>query len=134
LALLPQTLRVILTMKRINYALNGYYKTASIIIEYGNPFVFMIDKVTEFVCAYLIPPLPFPSFNIVKDGETYTLKEYYGNLESVFCIFVHHPISDWCNRRIKIHMVDVDYYKLREGCYERDKKFWTEVESLWEDE
>ena len=115
-------------MRRISYAINGYHRTASIMIEYANPFVFLINKVADFVCGYLIPPLPLPNFNIVKEGEPYTIKEYYGNLSSLFCCLIHYPISNWCDKKTEGYMIPIDYDELRRACYDKEENFWKDVE------
>ena len=115
-------------MRKIGYGINSYHKTASIWIEYSSPLVFALKGTFDFICWYLVPPIPLPNFKITREGETYTIKEYYRNLGELFCLLVHHPILDFCYKRIESRTIDIDYDKAKEAFYDKDKKFWDENE------
>ncbi len=116
-------------MRRISYGINTYHKTASFFVEYAHPLIFALDRITEFICGYLIPSLPLPNFRIMRDGEKTTIKEYYGSLQDLFHCFVHCPIFRYCDDRIDTRAIKVSYSSAKKAFYDKDKKFWDEQEN-----
>jgi len=115
-------------MRKINYGINSYHKTASIIVEHANPLIFVLDRISEFICGNLILPAPLPNFKIIRDGEKTTIKEYYGDLRSLYHLWIHYPIFQYCAKKMDAEMIDIDYDKARKVFYDNDKKFWDESE------
>ena len=120
-------------MRKISYAINSYHKTASIWVEYTSPLIFFLDRISEFICGYLVPSIPLPNFTIVKEREKTTVKDYYGDLKSLFHCHVHSPISNYCWRKTDSRMIEIDYDKARRAFYDKDKKFWDEHEESVKD-
>ena len=120
-------------MKSWSYGINTYHKTASIWLEEGRRYIFLLDRAVEFLCS-IIPPIPFPNIGkIVDDGEEYTLKEWWGSLDQMVCCSIHSPITIFCYRKINRTWIDIKYNKCRELFYEKDKEYWDEQESERED-
>lgn len=120
-------------MKSWSYGINTYHKTASIWLEEGHWYIFFLDRAIEFLCS-IIPPIPFPNIGrIIDEGEKYTLKEWWGDLDQWFCCSVHGPITNFCYKRINNFHIDIKYSKCRELFYGKDKRYWDEQESKRED-
>ena len=120
-------------MRKIDYAINSYYKTCSLHIEFAPFWIFALSKITEFMCGYLVPPIPLPRIKITREGEKTTLREYYGNLNHLFHLYVHDPVFQYCCRRMDSRFIDLDYDTARKAFYEKDKKFWDAEESMAEE-
>lgn len=120
-------------MKSWGYGINSIYKKANIYLEKASWWVFLIDRIAEFLCD-LIPPIPLPKIKMkLKDREDIelngesdctTLRDWYGDLSQVFHCFVHMPIFDFCQKRIRYKYIEIDYSKAKEMFYEEDKEFW----------
>ena len=117
-------------MVKFSYAINSYLKTASIIVEYANPLVLALNKVITFICGYLIPAIPLPSIKIERDCEKTTLREYYGDLQQVFHIFVHCPVFEWCCRKTDTRFIEISYNEARGAFRDKDLKFWLKDEEI----
>ena len=82
----------------------------------------------------LIPPVPLQKIkkrlkdradiDISGGGEWTTWQEWYGDLSQLFHCFVHVPIFDFCQKRTKSKLLEIDYQKAKEMFYEEDKEFW----------
>ena len=120
-------------MKSWSYGINSIYKQSSIYLEEAPLCVFVVDRIAEFLCD-LIPPIPLPKIKKrlkdradrdINGGEEWTTwQEWYGDLSQVFHCFVHVPIFDFCQKRIKSKLLEIDYQKAKEMFYEEDKEFW----------
>lgn len=120
-------------MRTWSYAINSLYKTAEIIIE-EKPFVIQImESTADFICSHTpavpLPPLPIRLWdkNSIEfnEGKKWTkMNEWYGDFGGLMCGYSHNVISRFCWRYTKTHFIKVDYDKLREATYEKDKKFW----------
>jgi len=117
-------------MRKIYYTINGYHKTASIVVEYANPLVFALDKIIGFMCGYLVPAIPLLPISIEREGEKTTLREYYSNLQDVFHIFVHCPVFEWCDRRVDTRFIEISYDEASKAFRDKDLKFWLESETM----
>ena len=62
--------------------------------------------------------------DISGGGEWTTWQEWYGDLSQLFHCFVHVPIFDFCQKRTKSKLLEIDYQKAKEMFYEEDKEFW----------
>ncbi|MEA3414828.1 MAG: hypothetical protein U9R02_01510 [Thermodesulfobacteriota bacterium] len=126
-------------MKSWNYGINSLYKTASIDLRTGHWWLFALERVAEFCCD-IAPPIPLPNAKKrlrdqedieLNDGNSWTTwKEWYGDLSQLFHCFVHVPIFDFCQKRIKCKFIELDYDKVKEMFYQEDKKFWDEEINL----
>jgi len=120
-------------MKTWSYGINSIYKKASIYLEEASWWVFALDRIIEFLCDF-IPPVPFPKIKMrLKDREDIefngdsewtTWREWYGDLSQLFHCFVHMPIFDFCQKRIKCKSVEINYDNAKKIFYEEDKEFW----------
>ncbi len=120
-------------MKNWSYGINSIYKKANIYLEQAPWWVFTIDRIVEFLCN-LSPPIPLPKIKMrLKDredielnggGNWTTLRDWYGDLSQVFHCFVHMPVFDFCQKRIKCKSTEIDYARAKRMFYEEDKKFW----------
>jgi len=120
-------------MKSWSYGINSIYKKANIYLEEAPWWAFLIDRIAEFLCD-LIPPIPLPKIKMrLKDREDIefnggsewtTLRDWYGHLSQVFHSFVHMPVFDFCQKRIKRKSMETDYNRAKEMFYEGVKELW----------
>ncbi|MFH1293076.1 MAG: hypothetical protein ABIJ44_02985 [Pseudomonadota bacterium] len=126
-------------MNTWSYGINSLYKTASIDLRIGPWWVFALERTVE-LCCDMIPSIPLPDTKKrLKDQENIELngcnswttwKEWYGDLSQLFHCFVHVPIFDFCQKRIKCKFIELDYDKVKEMFYQEDKRFWDEEMNL----
>ena len=126
-------------MKTWSYGINSLYKTASIDLRTGSWWLFALERTAEFCCD-IIPSIPLPNAKKrlreqgdieLNGGNPWTTwKEWYGDLSQLFHCFVHVPIFDFCQKRIKCKFIELDYDKVKEMFYQEDKKFWDEEINL----
>ena len=126
-------------MKTWSYGINSLYKTASIDLRTGPWCLFALERTAEFCCD-IIPSIPLPNAKKrLRDQEDIELnggnpwttwKEWYGDLSQLFHCFVHVPIFDFCQKRIKCKFIELDYDKVKEMFYQADKRFWDEEINL----
>jgi len=107
-------------MKRLYYGINDYHKEASMIIEQGPRWAFLLDDIICLFCL-IVPPIPFPRISMkLKDkediaffgNEKTTLKDWYGDLSQWFCIKCHMPVTSFCYKKINVGIVKLDYDEL----------------------
>ena len=128
-------------MRKFSYGINNYHKTAFIDIEYGSFFIFLLDRVVEFICA-AIPDIILPKIKIklrnekaieFNDNNEYTtLEEWYGSINGLFCGRIHNPITNWCWKRLDHRSIKIDYNEAKKAFYDYDKKFWDDHEQEYE--
>ena len=126
-------------MKTWSYGINSLYKTASIDLRTGPWWVFALERTAE-LCCDMIPSIPMPDAKKrlrdqveieLNGGNPWTTwKEWYGDLSQLFHCFVHVPIFDFCQKRIKCKFIELDYDKAKEMFYQEDKRFWDEEMNL----
>lgn len=119
-------------MKSWSCGINSIYKKASIYLEEAPCWVFLVDRIVEFFCD-LMPLIFLPKIKMrLKDKEDIefnggsewtTLRDWYGDLRQVFHCFVHMPVFDFCQKRIRRKSIEIDYNRAKEIFYEEDKKF-----------
>ena len=95
-------------------------------------------------CCDLAPTIPLSNVKMrLRDPEDIepngghqwtTWKEWYGDLSRLFHGFVHMPVFNFCQRRIRSRIVELDYDKAKEMFYEEDKKFWDKEQELIKDQ
>lgn len=120
-------------MKSWSYGINPIYEKASIHLEERSWWVFVIDRIVEFLCG-LVPAISLPKFKIrLKErvdvefnegSEWTTLKDWYGDLGQAFHCFVHTPVFNFCQSRMRCKYFAIEYKKAKELFYEQDKDFW----------
>lgn len=100
------------SMRNWNIGTNSVYKTASISLEEGPLWAFLIDELSTRLCD-LIPPIPFPKIGKIVDeetGGTYNWREWHGDLRSWWHSHIDEPLTWWIiTKRIKTKPVDVNY-------------------------
>ena len=126
-------------MKTWSYGINSLYKTASIDLRTGPWWVFALERTAE-LCCDMIPSIPMPDAKKrlrdqveieLNGGNPWTTwKEWYGDLSQLFHCFVHVPIFDFCQKRVKCKFIELDYDKVKEMFYQEDKRFWDEEMNL----
>jgi len=119
-------------MRRWGYGVNSYFKTASVDVDILPRHLYYLERTVEFICCYLIPNIPFPSFLHVTDkddGSVYTWKEWWGGLEGWFHCTVHSPVFNYVynSGRCKGFMIPVDYEYLKDKFKDMDKEYWDRV-------
>lgn len=123
-------------MKSWSYGINNFHKTASISLETAPWHIFAIERIAEFICDN-VPPIPLPNIKFrLKDkdsikwnqSEWTTVREWYGDLRSLFCSKIHIPILTFCLDRIETKRIEIDHDKLKEMFYKEDKKFFDDCE------
>jgi len=129
-------------MKTWTYGINSLYRTASIDLQAG-PWWAALDRAVEWCCD-CAPAIPLPNVKLrrrdpedieMNDGHQWTTwKEWYGDLSQLFHCFVHMPVFNYCQRRIRSRIVELDYDRAKEMFYEEDKKFWDEEQKLIKDQ
>lgn len=120
-------------MRSWSYGINSIYKKANIYLEEAPWLVFGVDRIAEFVCDF-VPPVPLPKMKVrlksredieFNGGDDWTtLRDWYGDLRQVFHCFVHMPIFDFCQKRIRGKSIEIDFSSAKEMFYEEDKQFW----------
>ena len=130
-------------MKTWTYGINSLYKTASIDLQAGPWWAFVLERMVEWCCD-CTPDIPLPNVKLrlrgpenieMNDGHQWTTwKECYGDLSQLFHCFVHMPVFNYCQRWIRSRIVELDYDRAKEMFYEEDKKFWDEEQALIKDQ
>jgi hypothetical protein len=101
-------------MKRWGVGVNNYYFTGSIILEEAPWYIFLIEYSIHFICHW-IPRIPLSKhIKIIREGEEYTLRDYYGTTGDLFHIYICSPIFEWCWNRIKWQTISFPYTMLKE--------------------
>ena len=124
-------------MKNWSYGINSIYKKANIYLEEAPWWVFLVDRIVEFLCD-LTPSISLPKIKMrLKSREDIefnggsdwtTLRAWYGDLSQVFHCFVHMPVFNFCQKRFSCKSIEIDYSKAKEMFYGEDKEFWdTEI-------
>lgn len=121
------------------YGINSLYKTACIDLQEGPWWAFELERVIEWCCDCM-PAVSLPKVKLrlkepadieMNDDKTWTtLNDWYGDLSQLFHCFVHMPVFNYCQRRIRSRIVEMDYDKAKEMFYEEDKAFWDEEQEL----
>lgn len=120
-------------MRKWSYAVNSYYKTASIEIDILPKHLYYLEKIAEyFCCIRILRWIKFPSFIHITDkddGSVYTLKEWWGNLGGWFHCTIHNPIFNYVynQNRCKGFALAVDYEKLKDLFKDIDKEYWDRI-------
>ena len=122
-------------MKRWHYGINSYYKTADVYLEEASFLIFLLEDIVAFICE-LIPCIPLPKIKIklknpedieINDGNRWTtLKDWHGNLNALFHLYIHMPVDHFCWKRTKTKCISIPYDKCKELFYKEDKDFWDE--------
>ena len=122
-------------MRKWSYGVNSVHRTAHILVEESSWWAFAIDRTIEWVCG-IIPHIRFPKVKMrLKDAEDIefndgikwaTLQDWYGDTNQFFHLHAHLPIFNFCQSRIKVKSIEIDYDRARAMFYESDKKFWDE--------
>jgi len=130
-------------MKTWTYGINSLYKTASIDLQAGPWWAFVLERAVE-LCCDVTPAIPLPNVKMrlsdpedieLSGGQEWTTwKEWYGDLSQGFHSFIHIPVFNFCQRQIKSRIVELDYGKIKKIFYEEDKKFWDEERELIKDQ
>ena len=120
-------------MKNWSYGINSIYKKANIYLEEASWWVFLVNRIVEFLCD-LTPSISLPKIKMrLKSREDIefnggsdwtTLRDWYGDLSQVFHCFVHMPVFYFCQKRIRCKSIEIDYSKAKEMFYGEDKEFW----------
>lgn len=119
-------------MRRWSYGINSLQNKASIYIDEGPWWAFVLDDLAEAICD-IIPSIPFPKAKLkLKDpddiefhgGQWTTWKEWYGDLNQYFHLSAHNPVFEFCQNMIKTKSVDITYDQARDMFYERDRRFF----------
>lgn len=120
-------------MRNWTYGINNYHKTASIYLEIASWHIFVIRRVSEFMCD-IFPAIQLPDIKFrlrdrdnieANEGEWTTFKEWHGDMQQLFHIYIHMPIFEFCDDRIETKYIEIDYDKCKELFYkEKDKAFW----------
>jgi hypothetical protein len=123
-------------MRKWDYGINSVHRTAHILVEESSWWVFAIDSAIEWLCG-IIPHIRFPKVKMrLKDAEEIesndgskwtTLQDWYGDTSQFFHLHVHLPVFYFCQSRIKVKSIEIDYDRAREMFYESDEKYWDEV-------
>jgi hypothetical protein len=102
-------------MRKWSTGTNDYYFTSSIWLEEAPWYIFFIENAIMWICHNLIPRIPLPSFiKITREGEEYTLREWYGTTNDLFHCDVCIPITTWCWKKIKHNDIYFPYEMLKE--------------------
>jgi hypothetical protein len=124
-------------MKVWGYGINSYHKTAQIHVEEAAWWVFALENSIEFICD-IMPSIPFPNVKLrlrdpedieINESEWTTWKDWYGDLNQYIHLFVHCPVLEYCNKKMKSQSVDITYEKAREMFYDSDRKFFDQAET-----
>ena len=120
-------------MKSWSYGVNSIYKTASLYLEEASWWVFAADRLAEFICDR-IPSIPLPKIRMklkdqwdveLNEGNKWTtLRDWYGDLSQAFHCLVHLPVFHYCQKKINLKYVEIDFDKAKETFYKEDKEFW----------
>jgi len=125
-------------MRNWSYGINSLYRTASIWLEEGPWWVFLLDRIVEFLCE-IAPPIRFPSIKLrlknKEDIEFYgsehtTWRDWYGDFNQFFHLAIHEPVFRFCQKRINTKCIEIDYNKAKELFYLEDKGFWDKEEKI----
>ena len=111
------------------YSINSYYKTATITLEEFPLWLWLLERISGFVCDVINNfEIPLPDVKVPlrrKNHFTWvSLKKNFGTFGDFFHLGIHLPIFYFCEKRKKKWFFDYDYEKLKDMMYERDKGFW----------
>lgn len=113
-------------MQRWALATNSYYKTVSVYLDEAPWYIFALENVTFKTCS-LVPHIKIPftdMYFIDRDKETYSIYEYYGDLNCLFHSFVCTPITSYCFNKTNTKHIEIAWDKLKE----LDEELWTKGE------
>lgn len=96
----------------------------------------VIEWWSDHGCSF-IPPIPLPNWPKIhwdKDDPEYvgTPREWYGDLEQMYCSHVATKLTMWVWRhpKRKTYEFEVGWGKLKEIMYEYDKEFFDRMEDI----
>ena len=95
-------------MKTWSLGINTYYRTASYHLEEGPAWSFVLDWAVDWACT-LFPPIPFPPIPITREGEHTTARAWYGDLRSVFHVYICSSLSDYCWKHRQSIVLPTEY-------------------------
>lgn len=126
-------------MRYWSYAINSYYKTATIYLEEASMFILFLERMVEFLCDIFsvvgLPHIPWVLFDKTSiefnSGERKIyLDEWHGTLGSVFCMLIHSPVISFCDKYKKRIGYEADYNEVKKLFYNENKKFFDEHEEI----
>ncbi|MFW5847987.1 MAG: hypothetical protein ACOCVF_03640 [bacterium] len=103
-------------MRMWNFGINNLYKTGCYYLEEGPWYAFFAREGIMIICN-IIPSFPIPFGSKIKikdDGEEYTAKDYYGDINVWFHLNICVKIFNWSQNKLIIYIVDADYDDLKE--------------------
>ena len=105
-----------------------------IILEEAPWYIFAIREASLWVCDHIpaipLPPIPMKDPN---DGEDTTWRDYYGELNHLWRLYIDMGISDWTNSKIKFTQVKVGYNKVREIFFKGNEEHFLKDEEIAEE-
>jgi len=108
---------------------NNYYYEGSISLEEAPWYIFAIEYIMDIICHYF-PQIPLPKIKIKRNGEIYTLNEYYGTTADLFHLYIHLPIFKWLYKNITNTHLRFPFQMLQE--YFPDKISYTDFSDFEE--
>ena len=126
-------------MKSWSYGANSYHKTASVYLEEGHWWFFLIRAIGDFICEHtLCISLPNIKWKLTdkesiefNDGSEWTtLKEWYGDTVQLVHLKIHEPMLNLFWNKTKETDIEIPYSKLRKLFYKVDKEWWDEQENI----
>ena len=100
-------------MRRWSTGTNNYYFTGSIFLEEAPWYIFFIESLIMNICHW-IPRIPLPKIKIIREGEEYNLRSWYGTTGDLFHSYVCSKVSEWCWNKTKNYNINFPYEMLRE--------------------
>lgn len=116
-------------MERWSVAVNGYFGKASVYRDSGPWWTFAVMDVAEFLCDKA-PDIRIPlvgRIKIVRDGEVYTIAEYYGDTLAFWAHMLHNSVFQWAAKKQKVSWGSVPLKDLIVGFGGDAPSYWKEA-------
>lgn len=117
-----------------SYAINKLYGTGAILLYEESWWIalcgWIINNVIGYGC-HLLHWIKFPNWiKIDRNGYTYGLGEYYGDLGQLYHILIFDPLFQWHIRHRKEIWVEVGYDRVKELFGASNPKFFADHEAI----
>jgi hypothetical protein len=100
-------------MKLFNIGTNNYYHTANVSLDEVPFTLYYLGEMIMWICS-AIPSIPLPKWYYRSEDGPTTLKEWFGDTQQLFHIYICTPITSFVWRHTKNTTIYLPYHYLQE--------------------